>query len=408
MNLTYEAIDAAGNSLVDTIEAPSQREATDQLRGRGLFVTSISEQRDTRAAQRDLGASADQRARWRLGVRTLAVFTRQMAMLLNSGSAVVPAVAAIKRQLKKPKQVAILSRITADLEEGLTLTEALRKWPRAFDAVYCAIVAAGEASGALGEMFDRLATIVGKRRAMRNKVVGALIYPALLITMSVHILLVLLLFVLPRFGDMFTQLAVEPPATTTMLLSAGQFVRGHWVLLLAGVVVLVGSLLSLALSAMGRKWLCNVQLAIPGFGIVRSRLIQGQIFRTMGTLLTSRVGLLDTLELAREATRNERFQNLFDRVEHAITSGGQPSTAFEESGLVQPYICQAVRTGEDTGSLGEALTYCADVLDETNTELVNTMTRLLEPAILIVMGFIVGGVAISLFMPLFDMTAAMG
>ncbi len=407
MNLTYEAIDAQGNSMVDTIEAPSQREATDQLRGKGLFVTRISEQQERRAKSREVSAS-DEDTSWRLPVRTLALFTRQMAMLLNSGSAVVPAVAAIRRQIKKPKQAAILGRIVSDLEEGVTLTDALRRWKRAFDPVYCAIIAAGEASGTLGEMFERLAVIVGKRRAMRGKIIGAMIYPLLLITMSLSILMVLLLFVLPRFNDMFVQLAVEPPATTKMLLSAGAFLRGHWMMLLAGLAVIVGSILSLVFSDVGRKWLCNVQLAIPGFGTLRSRLIQGQVFRTMGTLLTSRVGLLDTLELAREATQNNRFQDLFDRLEEAVTSGGQPSTAFEASGLVQPYICQAVRTGEDSGSLGEALAYCADVLDESNTELVNTMTRLIEPAILIVMGFLVGGVAISLFLPLFDMTSAIG
>ena len=140
---------------------------------------------------------------------------------------------------------------------------------------------------------------------------------------------------------------------------------------------------------------------------VRTRLIQGQIFRTMGTLISSRVGLLDTLALVRETTGNRRFQKLFDRLEEVVTSGGQMSTAFEESGLIEPYICQAVRTGEDCGSLGDAMTYCADVLDESNTELVDAVTRLIEPAILIVLGVVVGGVAISLFLPLFDMTSAM-
>jgi type II secretory pathway component PulF len=132
-----------------------------------------------------------------------------------------------------------------------------------------------------------------------------------------------------------------------------------------------------------------------------------QVFRTMGTLVQSGVGVLDTLELARGSTRNSRFRRLFDEMHDAVTSGGQLSTAFEHSGVIDPSICQAVHTGEDSGNLGEALTYCADVLDETNAELISTLVKLVEPAILILMGLVIGCVAVSLFLPLFDMTSAL-
>jgi type IV pilus assembly protein PilC len=141
-------------------------------------------------------------------------------------------------------------------------------------------------------------------------------------------------------------------------------------------------------------------------GRLMSKLIQGQVFRTMGLLLESRVGVLDALDLTRGATSNAQFQALFDDVEQAVTSGGQLASAFEHSGVIEPYICQAVRTGEDSGNLGGAITFCADILDETNTEVINALTKLIEPVILIGMGLVVGTVAISLFMPLFDLTSA--
>jgi type II secretory pathway component PulF len=331
--------------------------------------------------------------------------TRQVAMLLRAGSGIVPAFSAIQRQTTRPGHTALIGRIIADLEDGLPLTDALRKHPRSFDAVYCAIVAAGEASGTLTEMFDRLSVIVGKTRAMRKKILGALAYPCLLTVMCSHIFLVLLFFVIPRFNDMFIQLGVEAPASTKMLLATSGALRAYWPLLAGAVILAAAGVFWLVTSDRGKAWLSDVQLMIPLLGRLRSRLIQGQVFRTMGTLLESRVNVLEALGLVRESTRNRRFQSLFDELEAALQSGGRLSTTFESSGIVEPYICQAVHTGEDTGNLGGAITFCADMLDETNEELINLIMKLLEPLILIVMGAAVGGVAISLFMPLFDLTA---
>ncbi len=411
MLLTYEAIDTKGRPTTDTIEASNATEARETLRDRGLYVTRVSEKTGPRAAR------GDTRPRTRTNVhvstsaalplKTLMLFTRQMAMLLRAGSGIVPSCAAIKRQMHKPQQAALLENVVACLEEGMSLTDALRRWPKTFDPVYCAIIAAGESSGKLTEMFERLSDMVGSRRAMRNKVVGALTYPALLILMSTGILLVLFFFVLPRFAQMFTQLGVEAPASTQALLATGAFLRGYWHAVLGTVAAVVTATVLFVRSGSGKQWFSDAQLEIPLLGRVRSRLIQAQIFRTMGTLLCSKVGVLDSLDLAKQASRCTKFQRLFDRLEETVTSGGQPSSVFEESKIVEPYICQALRTGEESGSIGEAMNYCADLLDETNTELVTAVTRLIEPLILIVMGAFVGGVAISLFMPLFDLTSAM-
>lgn len=404
MNLVYDAVDAQGQSVSDAIEAGSQREAVDRLRKRGLFVTRIQDA--SSATRRSRPAHQDQSYGTRLPLKTLAQVTRQLAMLLRSGSGIVPAMRAIQRQMCKAHHKELFEDIIADLEEGVTLTETLRKHPRTFDAVYCGIIAAGEASGMLTEMFERLSTIVTKRRAMFKKVTGALAYPVLLIAMSAQIFMAMLFFVLPRFSGMFTQLGVEVPWTTRIMLDLGDFLRGYWPALL-GVVALLMAGVGFVLSRdAGRQWLSDIQTSIPLFGRIRSRLIQGEILRTMGMLLESGVGVLETLDLIRSATRNRKFRKLFDALEEAVTSGGRMSSAFEVSGIVEPYICQAIHTGEDSGHLGPSITFCADNLDETNEELIKVITRLIEPIILIGMGVVVGTVAISLFMPLFDMTSA--
>jgi len=417
MIITYQAVDDKGQASSATLEAGNAREAVEQLRSRGLFVTHVEEASESGAGLRastkenqraSVNAGLSRRSREpRLPLTVLVIFTRQMTMLLRAGSALVPAIMAIKRQTKKPDQAAILKDIIEDLEDGSGLADALRKHPRTFNSLYCAVIAAGEASGNLSGMFERLATMVVKHRALRNKVLGALAYPVLLIAMSCSILSSLFFFVIPRFSEMFTQLGVDPPATTKVMLSIADTLREYWFVIPLALLSIVGVIIWIVMSDAGRQWMADMQLSIPIVGRLRARLIEGQVLRTIGTLLDNGVGLLETLGLARRSTRSRKFQTLFDELEESVTSGGRLSTAFECSGLVEPYVCQAVHTGEESGSLGPALTYCADIVDEANAELVGTVMKLLEPVILIGMGIVVGTVAVSLFMPLFDLTAAM-
>jgi len=206
---------------------------------------------------------------------------------------------------------------------------------------------------------------------------------------------------------MFVQLGVEAPVTTKLLLATGDFLANYWMAVTGGVAAIVGLSVAALLSRAGKQWVANVQTRIPIVGPLRARLIQAQVFRTMGTLLESRVGVLEALDLVRDSTRNDQFQGLFNDIEQGVTSGGSMSSACEASNMVELYLCQAIQTGEASGCMGEAMLYSSDILDETNTELLTTVMKLLEPVILIAMGFVVGAVAISLFMPLFDMTAAL-
>ncbi|HUU84473.1 MAG TPA: type II secretion system F family protein [Phycisphaerae bacterium] len=404
MNLTYDAIDTSGRTTQDLIEADSIKAAVEQLRQRGLMVTNIQTASD-RDVERQARSADVATTGSRLPLKQLVLFTRQMAMLLTSGSAVVPALEAIARQLRNPDHGSLIKKVKDDLEEGCTLTEALCRFPRAFDPTYCAVIAAGEASATLPQMFDRLSRIIGKRRAMRNKVLGSMAYPGLLIVLCTAVLSVLMFFVLPRFGDMFAMMSVPLPTFTTLLLAGAEGLRHYWPVVVLLVLGMAGGVVYLVVTPRGRQWCANGQLRIPLLGRLLSGLIQGQTFRTLGMLLEAHVGVLDALDLARRATKNNRFQALFDGVEGAVTSGNSLSGALESSRLVDAAICQAVRTGEESGNLGGAMSYVADVLDEDNTELLNTLTRLLEPTILIIMGVLVGAVAISLFLPLFDMTS---
>ena len=406
MNLVYEAIDKQGRRIHDKLDAPSQKEGIEELRRRGLFVTQISSDAKSDAARSPSRGAGRDIERSRLPLNQLTLFTRQMSMLLTSGAAVIQALGAISGQMRRPQHREMLNLIKEDLEGGISLTDALHRFPRSFDASYCAVVAAGESSATLPQMFSRLALIINRQRAMRNKVLGALVYPLMLCSLSVNILGVMMFFVIPRFATMFESLNVELPTSTRVMMTISTTLRAWWFVPAILVIGFITTAVLLIRTERGKQIISNVQIRIPVVGRLTSRLIQGKVFRILGMLLEARVGLLEALELARGITRNDRFQAMFNELEDAVTRGESISGAAEKSKLINMSVVQAIRTGEQSGRLGESVTYVADVLDEENTELLGAITKLIEPLILVGMGMVVGTVAVSLFMPLFDMTSA--
>ncbi|GIK15891.1 MAG: secretion system protein [Planctomycetota bacterium] len=402
MNLSYEAVDAAGSAVADVIDATDPAEAIERLRRRGLFVKKISEVEAAKAT------TARAPATLKLPLKPLVFLTRQLAILLKAGSALVPALQVIRRQLKKPAHEAMIRSLINDLEDGLPLADAMRKFPETFDPAYRAVVAAGEASATLPAMMDRLASILVRRRALRNKILGAMTYPLVLLVMSINVVCGMMMFVVPRFAGMFKTIGVEIPWSTQFLLNVSGWLEQYWAIPAGAAIVLGVGLFLLLGSKPGRRVLVNVQTEIPLMKRLTSRLIQARIYRTLGTLIECRVGVLDALELSREITGNRRFRRLFDDIVEALTSGDRISSVLLRSDFIEPSLAYSIQTGEENGALGPSISYCADILEEENAELIAAMTRLVEPMILVVMGVVVGGVAISLFLPLFDVTAALG
>jgi len=403
--VAYEAVDSEGRTCAASVEASDEHDAREQLRRQGLFVTHVKVAKGSGAGGAQERRTSGEKG-GKLPLRVLTQMTRHLSMLLRSGSGLVPSLNAISKQMKKPAHAAIVNEIIDELEDGRPLSEALRAHPRTFGPVYTAIIAAGEASGSLSEMLERLSGIVGKARTLRKKIIGALAYPAVLIVMSCSIMNVLLFFVVPRFNVMFTQLGVETPTVTKALLWVGSTLKSGWPFIVGALVMGVGGAVFALMRDEGKQWLADVQLRVPIIGKLRCQLILAQVLRTLGVLIDSKVGVLDAVALARQSTRSRRFQDLFDGIEKCVTSGERMSTAFERSAIADPALCQAVHTGEDSGQLGGSMLFCADMADEDNEELITLTMRLLEPVILVGMGFVVGTVAGALFIPLFDITSA--
>jgi type II secretory pathway component PulF len=403
MKLAYVAFDKAGQQVTDVIEAPGAPAAADMLRRQGLFVTKVE-------AGEARGASAPARAPRARGskvrrLKDLAILLRQLHALVSCGTPVVPALEALERQTRRGAWRNALADVRAKVEEGTPLSVAVESHPEYFDTICRSLMAAGESSGTLPAMLDRIATMARKEVHVRTVVMGAMVYPALLLTVATGVMATMLTVVIPKFSDLFKNLDVPLPPTTAALVAVSAWLHVWWWAALAGVVAAaVGAKILWGRPATHRA-IDTLLLALPQVGKIVRGFATARITRILGVLVESHVNILDALSLTRQSMSNHHYIALVARAEEAVTRGKPISTAFTETDLVLPSVGEAVRSGEQSGQVGRLLLNVADFLDEENEVVVRSLTSIIEPVILVIMGLVVGLVSVSMFLPLFDLTA---
>jgi len=405
MQFAVEAMRPDGSVVAEQIEAEDRAQAAQTLRAKGLMVLRLDERG---GAARASPSPADRTASSKVTGRDLILLSRQMTMLLESGTPVVPALEAAEQQTSKAGMRVLLRRLRERVEEGDSLSGALQAEHDTFDPVFRSMVAAGEATATLPQVFARLCTLAQQRQQIRQMVLGALIYPIILSVLLVGVVAVLLFFVVPRFKTLFTSLRAKLPATTQFLFDASDLLRTGWPYVLAALVLLVTGVIVCVRMPGSRNWLDQVLLRLPLVGPLLSRLIFARVVRVWAAMLRCRVPLLDAIRQSMQAITNAAFLRLLARVEESVSSGGRMAHALAETGLADPVIVSALRTGEENGRLAEATDFVSDWMDEDNTQMVQHLTRLTEPVLLAVMGVVVGFVAMALFLPLFDLATAGG
>ncbi|MBT3200750.1 MAG: type II secretion system F family protein [Phycisphaerales bacterium] len=417
MKLTYEAFDKTGTKVRDVIEASDPAQATEELRRRDLFVADISpvgpggessrgsaaaDQRTAASGKVLVGGSKTKR------MKTLAMFTRQLFVLVSSGTPLAQALSALERQMQDEQWRDAINDVRLKLEEGSTLSMALASHPECFDSIYRHMVAAGESSGELSSMLQRLAELTHKRLHIRSAIQGAMIYPALLSVVAFGVMILLMVFVIPRFGELFDSLDTPQPASTAVLLAVSQTVCKYWWAMAIGLIGVVFGLRAYFQSDAGSRFFDTIVLKLPKIGGIVRNFSTARIVRMLGVLLESRVPVLEALSLTRDTTANVHYTELMDRAEKAVAQGQEISSVFGESNLITPSVYEATRSGEQSGQVGPLLLNLGDFLDEENEVTLKALTSIIEPVILIVMGLLVGFVALSMFMPLFDVTSMTG
>jgi type II secretory pathway component PulF len=403
MKLAYKAYDGAGKTATGVIEADDTMTATEALRRRGLYVAEVTEQKTTalkrRSGPRQRHVSRSQK------LKNIAMFSRQLHVLISSGTQIVDALHAVERQARPGPWRDVIESLRTRVEEGASLSEAMQDHESYFDPVFRSLVAAGESSGHLVEMFDRLAVVKQKQLRVRNSIMGAMIYPCMLVTLGLSIFVLLLLFVVPRFSMLFTTMGVPLPSSTAALLGISAAFRHFWwaIGLLAGGTIF--GLLHYLRTPGGRRLRDILVLRLPYIGGVAKSLSSARIISLLGVLLEARIPVLDALRLVRSAAGNVLYQELIMQAEEYVSRGEPMSQAFADTPLFSPSIYEAIRSGEHSGEIDRLLLNVSNFLDEENDVIVRSLTSIIEPVILIVMGILVGLIAVCMFLPLFDLTA---
>ncbi len=386
-----------------------QKRQTSASRGNpGAGAGGISSPIRVQTGDQNMGSaqrSSHRRLKGGKRLATLSWFTRQLYVLVISGMPLVQAIEALKRQGKDEHWKAVLHDVGTSLEGGSSLAEAMESHPQYFDAVFRSLVSAGESGGQLNIMLKRLSDLMAQQSETRRAIVGAMVYPSLLIFIALSALIAMLVGVLPKFGGLFETLDVPLPPTTKWLLVISDVVRGYWWMIAILIIMVIGSVIFALKTKSGQRFVDTMALRTPQLGPVVRDFATERIARLMGVLVSSNVSVLEAIALVRKAMGNVHYVELMESAEIAVSRGEPISSVLSNADLINPSVYEAVRSGEQSGQVGSLLVDIADFLDEENKAAIKSLTSVLEPVILIVLGVVVGFVAVSLFLPLFDLTS---
>ena len=340
--------------------------------------------------------------------RQLLLAARQMQVLLTAGTPVVATLEGLERQTKDPLWRQAITGLRKQVEEGNNLSSAMAAYPQLFDRVFRSLIEAGETAGKLPAMLERLVKLNQKDLQLRSGILGALLYPAILLVVVLTVLCITLTLVVPRFALLFDSLNVPVPPTTQATMLASHALRSYWWALLIAAAGLGTGLFYYLRTDAGQMALHTLAIRMPVIGKLTQSFVTARIVRLLGVLMDSHLPLLQVLALVKNAAGNRHYQALIERAEDAVGRGEPVSSAFDDESLINPSVYEAFRSGEMSGRIAPSLITIADFMEEENDVIVRSLTKTLEPLILIVLGSLVGLLAVSMFLPLFDLTAMAG
>jgi type IV pilus assembly protein PilC len=414
----YIALDARGQESRGVIEAPNPNDAVGQLRQSGYFPTSVVEEGKgapatrNKKAQKAMKAATAPKAKGGITLftkktvsgKTLMIFTRQLATLIDAGLPLLRGLTVLAKQEKDVVLKNTINSLADAVQGGSTFSESMAQHPRIFNKLYINMVKAGELGGVLELVLNRLAEFQEKAQKIKNKVVAAMAYPVIVLVIAVVIMMFLLAFIVPRFEQIFKDmLGNKPlPVLTQYVIAASRYLQDHWVIIIAAVVALVVVYRLIARSTRGRMVLDRIMLKAPLFGDLTRKSSISRFSRTLGTLVTSGVPILQALNITRETAGNTVVADAVTKVHDAVKEGESIVAPLEASGVFPPMVISMVDVGEETGQLPEMLLKIAEVYDDEVDNAVEGLTSLLEPIMIVLLALIVGTIVIALFMPLID------
>jgi len=390
----YTARSQTGQIQKGQMDVSSKDDVTAYLRKNRLIMVSVREQ--PKQIKLSLGGS-------RIKTRDIVIFTRQFATMINAGLPLVQSLNILAAQTENKALAEVTRSVVYDVESSNTLADAFSKHPKAFSALYVNMVAAGEAGGILDTILLRLATFLEKNDALVRKVKGAMIYPGVIISVAMVAIVILLIFVIPTFQGMFASANMELPLPTRIVIGMSNFLTHFWWAILAVIGGAVFAIRSYYASPAGRLQIDAMLLKAPVLGDVIRKSAVSRFTRTLGTLVSSGVSILEGLEITAKTAGNQVVHNAVMESRQSIAGGETIAAPLEKSKVFPPMVISMIAVGEQTGGLDEMLSKIADFYDEEVDVAVSALLSLMEPAMIVVLGVIVGGMVIAMYLPIFDM-----
>jgi type IV pilus assembly protein PilC len=422
----YVAMDARGKETKGTLEVTSQNEAIGRVKEMGLFPTKIVEVEKVREKS-DKKQAKDKPARkaakkginfsinipglsGRVKTKILTAFTRQLATLVDAGLPLLRGLRVLEKQERNPTLKNIIAELALGIEGGSTFSESLAQHPKVFNRLYVNMVKAGELGGVLEVVLTRLAEFMEKAQKIKGKVVAAMFYPVAVIVVATAIIMVLMTVVIPKFKEVFGTLGEGKPlpSFTLLVLGISQTIKDHFIYTMGGIVAFFILFSLFKRTKFGRHVFDKFKLKVPVLGPVISKISISRFTRTLGTLVSSGVPILQALTIVKETSGNVVVGNAVGAVHDSVKEGETITAPLEASGVFPPMVVSMVDVGEQTGALPEMLLKIADNYDDEVDNAVAAMTSLLEPIMIVCLAVIVGSIVIAMFLPLIDLMQTIG
>ncbi|MBW4669749.1 MAG: type II secretion system F family protein [Cyanomargarita calcarea GSE-NOS-MK-12-04C] len=403
-NFIARVRDSQGKSRTEKVVAESVAQARTTLRQQGFVVQDLKQSQGFSFDLNKLSTKFTS-----VSVKDKAIFSRQFAVLVNAGVAIVRSLGVLSEQCSNPKLKQALIDISNDVQNGTNLSEAMRKHPQCFDGLYVSMVQAGEVGGVLDEVMNRLAKLLEDVARLQNQIKAAMAYPGVVGFIAVAIFLGMTIFLIPIFAKIFVEIGTELPPLTQFLMDCSNILRSEKSLLIVvAIVVFVVAYKQYYKTAVGRQTIDRISLKVPLFGDLIQKTAVARFSRTFGSLTRSGVPILTSLEIVRDTSGNQVIANAIEAARNEIQQGGMISIALQKEKVFPPMAIQMISIGEETGELDGMLMKVADFYEDEVEQAVKALTSVLEPLMIVVVGGMVGTILLAMYLPLFKVFEKLG
>jgi type IV pilus assembly protein PilC len=388
-----------GAVIKGEIEAGDRPAAVLALRAKGVVATSVHERRGAATT----APVATQKIGGKVKGKDLAIYTRQFSTMVDAGLPIAQCLSILSEQSSSKNLRAVTAKIAREVEGGVSLAEAFRKYPKTFDALYVNMLQVGETGGILDVVLQRLAAYIEKATALKRKVKGAMVYPLTIVSVAVLVIIFMLTFVIPTFADMFKNLGADLPLPTQIVLWVSTFTRRWIVVIVAAFGLIVYGLRRYYATDQGSLTIDRFMLRVPVFGMLIRKVAVARFTRTLGTMISSGVPILEGLLITARTAGNRVVERAVLHARSVVTAGGTLAEPLKATPVFPPMVVHMIAVGENTGALDQMLSKIADFYDDEVDTAVSALTALLEPLMIVFLGVVVGGIVVAMYLPIFKM-----